>query len=81
VKNLSKSKSEHDPELLYLMKVRSNLTMWEFIDRVSRACQLSPFYAIVKTAGNKIHYKDYGKTFGQMGVKPNDIFSVEYCEQ
>lgn len=56
--------------------------MWEFIDRVSRACQLSPQYAIVKnTAGTKISYKDYGKTLGQVGVKPNDIFSVEYCEQ
>ena len=50
IKNLTKTRNDQDPELIYILTLRSNITMWEFIDRISRMCRVSPQYSIIKNS-------------------------------
>jgi hypothetical protein len=55
----------------------TSATVWEFIDKVSRMCELAPQYVEVKLQGEKITESDYGKTLGELGLKNHDIVSVK----
>jgi len=65
----------HSPNLV--VKVFTSATVWEFVDKVSRMCDLAPKYVEFKLSnGNIIKDLDYGKTLGELGIKNHDIITV-----
>lgn len=48
-----------------VVKLYTSATVWEFVDRVSRMCDLAPQFVTVKLSnGTEITNSDYGKTLG-----------------
>lgn len=61
-----------------VVRVYSSATVWEFVDKVTRMCELAPQYADVMLSGGKrIKDTDYGKTLGEMGMRNHDIITVK----
>lgn len=59
------------------VRVYSSATVWEFVDKVSRMCEIAPQYADITLQGGKsIKTSDYGKTVGEIGMKNNDMISI-----
>jgi hypothetical protein len=45
--------------------VLTSATVWEFVDKISRMCDLAPIYVEIKLPNDKkIKETDYGKTLG-----------------
>lgn len=61
-----------------VVKVLTSATVWEFVDKVSRMCDLAPHYSDFKlSTGYKIKEVDYGKTLGEIGLRNYDIVTVK----
>jgi hypothetical protein len=61
--------------------VYSSATAWEFVDKVSRMCDLAPQYVDIRFANQqKIKDTDYGKTLGELGLKNYDVITVRKNE-
>lgn len=73
IKNSTRS---YAPNLV--VKVLTSATVWEFVDKVSRMCDLAPQFADFKLSnGTKIKDVDYGKTLGELGLRNHDIVTVK----
>jgi hypothetical protein len=72
IKNSTKA---YQPNLV--VRVLTSATVWEFVDKVTRMCNLAPQYCDVKLSnGKRIKDSDYGKTLGELGLKNYDIVTV-----
>lgn len=60
----------------FSVRVYTSATCWEFVDRISRMCDLAPQYTTVILNKRKINAHDYGKTLGEMGFKNHDVVTV-----
>jgi hypothetical protein len=61
-----------------IVRVLTSATVWEFVDKVSRMCDLAPPYVDIRmSGGTKIKNTDYGKTLGELGIKNHDIITVK----
>lgn len=59
------------------MKVLTSATVWEFVSKVSRLCDLAPIYVdIVMSNGENIKVTDYGKTLADLGFKNGEKLIV-----
>ncbi len=55
----------------------TSATVWEFVDKVTRMCQLAPQYCDLKlSSGRVISESDYGKTLGELGLRNYDVVIV-----
>jgi hypothetical protein len=60
-----------------IMKVLTSATVWEFVSKVSRLCDLAPIYVdIVMSNGENIKVTDYGKTLADLGFKNGEKLIV-----
>ena len=60
-----------------IMKVLTSATVWEFVSKVSRLCDLAPIYVdIVMSNGENIKVTDYGKTLADLGFKNGENLIV-----
>jgi hypothetical protein len=61
-----------------IVRVFSSATVWEFVDKVTRMCDLAPQFADVTLPGaRRIKETDYGKTLSDIGLKNHDIITVK----
>ena len=59
------------------MKVLTSATVWEFVSKVSRLCDLAPIYVdIVMSNGENIKVTDYGKSLADLGFKNGEKLIV-----
>ena len=59
------------------MKVLTSATVWEFVSKVSRLCDLAPIYVdIFMSNGENIKVTDYGKTLADLGFKNGEKLIV-----
>jgi len=61
----------------FSVRVYTSATCWEFIDRVSRMCELAPQYTNFILNKRRINANDYGKTLAEMGFKNHDVVVVK----
>ena len=60
-----------------IMKVLTSATVWEFVSKVSRLCDLAPIYVdIFMSNGENIKVTDYGKTLADLGFKNGEKLIV-----
>lgn len=61
-----------------VVRVFSSATVWEFVDKVSRMCDLAPqFVDVTLSGGKKVKDSDYGKTLAEIGMRNHDIITVK----
>jgi hypothetical protein len=64
-----------------IMKVLTSATVWEFVSKVSRLCDLAPVYVDISMSnGEKIKVTDYGKTLAELGFKNGEKVTVKRNE-
>ena len=60
-----------------IVRVLTNATVWEFVDKVSRMIDLAPHYVQFKLSdGKTIRDSDYGKTLRETSIENQSIITV-----
>lgn len=62
----------------FVVKALTSVSVWEFIDAVSRMIDLAPQYVELKLMnGKSLSNVDYGKTLAEMGFVNRQILEIK----
>ena len=60
-----------------VVRAYTSATVWEFVDKISRMCELAPQFVTVRLQnGQEIKDTDYGKTLKSLGLKNQQVVTL-----